>query len=91
MEYKGLYILLRLSDRVSYYTNYDIQGVALSISEVISEEENFYQIPLYAVAEQGTGDDKGQYRVISEPFFSVQEAKDWIDDTNYLNSLSKKE
>ena len=84
MEYKGFYILLRLSDRVSYYTNYDIQGIALSISEVISEEEDFYQIPLYAVAEQGTGDDAGQYRVIAEPFFTTSEAKDWIDD--YKNS-----
>ena len=88
MEYKGLYILLRLSDRVSYYTNYDTNGIALSISEVISEEDNFYQVPLYAVAEQGTGDDEGQYRVISEPFFSVEDAKDWIDDYRYLKSDS---
>ena len=88
MEYKGLYILLRLSDRVSYYTNYDTNGIALSISEVISEEDNFYQVPIYAVAEQGTGDDEGQYRVISEPFFSVEEAKDWIDDYHYLKSDS---
>lgn len=84
MEYKGLYILLRLSDRVSYYENFDNVGNALSISEVISEEENFYQIPIYAVAEQGTGDDTGQYRVIAEPFFTTFEAKDWID--NYKNS-----
>jgi len=88
MEYKGLYILLRLSDRVSYYTNYDTNGIALSISEVISEEDDFYQVPLYAVAEQGTGDDEGQYRVISEPFFSVEDAKDWIDDYQYLKSDS---
>lgn len=88
MEYKGLYILLRLSDRVSYYTNYDTNGIALSISEVISEEDDFYQVPLYAVAEQGTGDDEGQYRVISEPFFSIEEAKDWIDDYRYLKSDS---
>lgn len=88
MEYKGLYILLRLSDRVSYYTNYDTNGIALSISEVISEEDDFYQVPLYAVAEQGTGDDEGQYRVISEPFFSVEETKDWIDDYHYLKSDS---
>ena len=79
MKYKGLYILLRLSDRVSYYTNYNRTGVALSISEVISEEEDFYQVPLYAVAEQGTGDDEGQYRIISEPFYSTDEAKEWID------------
>lgn len=91
MEYKGLYILLRLSDRVSYYTNYDAQGIALSISEVISEDEDFYQVPLYAVAEQGTGDDEGQYRVISEPFFSVDEAKEWIDEYHYLKEDSKKE
>lgn len=88
MEHKGLYILLRLSDRVSYYTNYNTNGIALSISEVISEEDDFYQVPLYAVAEQGTGDDEGQYRVISEPFFSVEEAKDWIDDYHYLKSDS---
>lgn len=80
MEYKGFYILLRLSDRVSYYTNFDNIGNALSISEVISEEDEFYQIPLWAIAEQGTGDDEGQYRILSEPFFSVEEAKDWIDD-----------
>ena len=80
MEYKGFYILLRLSDRVSYYTNFDNIGNALSISEVISEEGEFYQIPLWAIAEQGTGDDEGQYRILSEPFFSVEEAKDWIDD-----------
>lgn len=80
MEYKGFYILLRLSDRVSYYTNFDNIGNALSISEVISEEDEFYQIPLWAIAEQGTGDDGGQYRILSEPFFSVEEAKDWIDD-----------
>lgn len=79
MEYKGLYILLRLSDRVSYYTTYDRNGVALSISEVLSDEDNFYQVPIYSVAEQGTGDDKGQYRIISEPFFSPDEAKEWID------------
>lgn len=84
MEYKGLYILLRLSDRVSYYENFDNVGNALSISEVISEEENFYQIPIYAIAEQGTEDDTGQYRVIAEPFFTTSEAKDWIDD--YKNS-----
>lgn len=59
MEYKGFYILLRLSDRVSYYTNFDNIGNALSISEVISEEDEFYQIPLWAIAEQGTGDDEG--------------------------------
>ena len=80
MEYKGFYILLRLSDRVSYYTNFDNVGNALSISEVISEEDEFYQIPLWAIAEQGTGDDEGQYRILSEPFFSAEEAKDWIDD-----------
>lgn len=80
MEYKGFYILLRLSDRVSYYTNFDNIGNALSISEVISEEDEFYQIPLWAIAEQGTGDDEGQYRILSEPFFSVEDAKDWIDD-----------
>lgn len=80
MEYKGFYILLRLSDRVSYYTNFDNIGNALSISEVISEEDEFYQIPLWAIAEQGTGDDEGQYRILSELFFSVEEAKDWIDD-----------
>ena len=80
MEYKGFYILLRLSDRVSYYTNFDNIGNTLSISEVISEEDEFYQIPLWAIAEQGTGDDEGQYRILSEPFFSVEEAKDWIDD-----------
>lgn len=80
MEYKGFYILLRLSDRVSYYTNFDNIGNALSISEVISEEDEFYQIPLWAIAEQGTGDDEGQYRILSEPFFSVEEAKDWVDD-----------
>lgn len=88
MEYKGFYILLRLSDRVSYYTNFDNIGNALSISEVISEEDEFYQIPLWAIAEQGTGDDEGQYRIISEPFFSVEEAKDWIDDYYYLKSDS---
>lgn len=88
MEYKGFYILLRLSDRVSYYTNFDNIGNALSISEVISEEDEFYQIPLWAIAEQGTGDDEGQYRVLSEPFFSVEEAKDWIDDYYYLKSDS---
>ena len=88
MEYKGFYILLRLSDRVSYYTNFDNIGNALSISEVISEEDEFYQIPLWAIAEQGTGDDEGQYRIISEPFFSVEEAKDWIDDYHYLKSDS---
>lgn len=80
MEYKGFYILLRLSDRVSYYTNFDNIGNALSISEVISEEDEFYQIPLWAIAEQGTGDDEGQYRILSEPFFSVEDAKNWIDD-----------
>lgn len=80
MEYKGFYILLRLSDRVSYYTNFDNIGNVLSISEVISEEDEFYQIPLWAIAEQGTGDDEGQYRILSEPFFSVEDAKDWIDD-----------
>lgn len=79
MEYKGFYILLRLSDRVSYYTNFDNVGNALSISEVISEEDEFYQVPLWAIAEQGTGDDKGQFRVISEPYYSVDEAKEWID------------
>lgn len=79
MEYKGFYILLRLSDRVSYYTNFDNVGNALSISEVISEEDEFYQIPLWAIAEQGTGDDEGQFRVISEPYYSVDEAKEWID------------
>lgn len=79
MEYKGFYILLRLSDRVSYYTNFDNIGNALSISEVISEEDEFYQVPLWAVAEQGTGDDEGQFRVISEPYYSVDEAKEWID------------
>lgn len=79
MEYKGFYILLRLSDRVSYYTNFDNIGNALSISEVISEEDEFYQVPLWAIAEQGTGDDKGQFRIISEPFYSVEEAKEWID------------
>lgn len=79
MEYKGFYILLRLSDRVSYYTNFDNIGNALSISEVISEEDEFYQIPLWAIAEQGTGDDKGQFRIISEPYYSVEEAKEWID------------
>ncbi len=79
MEYKGFYILLRLSDRVSYYTNFDNVGNALSISEVISEEDEFYQIPLWAIAEQGTGDDKGQFRIISEPYYSVDEAKAWID------------
>ena len=84
MEYKGFYILLRLSDRVSYYTNFDNIGNALSISEVISEEDEFYQIPLWAIAEQGTGDDEGQYRILSEPFFSVEDAKDWIDDYYYL-------
>lgn len=88
MEYKGFYILLRLSDRVSYYTNFDNIGNALSISEVISEEDEFYQIPLWAIAEQGTGDDEGQYRIISEPFFSVEDAKDWIDDYYYLKSDS---
>ena len=88
MEYKGFYILLRLSDRVSYYTNFDNVGNALSISEVISEEDEFYQIPLWAIAEQGTGDDEGQYRILSEPFFSVEEAKDWIDDYYYLKSDS---
>ena len=88
MEYKGFYILLRLSDRVSYYTNFDNIGNTLSISEVISEEDEFYQIPLWAIAEQGTGDDEGQYRIISEPFFSVEEAKDWIDDYYYLKSDS---
>lgn len=88
MEYKGFYILLRLSDRVSYYTNFDNIGNALSISEVISEEDEFYQIPLWAIAEQGTGDDKGQYRILSEPFFSVEDAKDWIDDYYYLKSDS---
>lgn len=80
MEYKGFYILLRLSDRVSYYTNFDNIGNALSISEVISEEDKFYQVPLWVIAEQGTGDDEGQYHIISEPFFSVGDAKDWIDD-----------
>lgn len=79
MEYKGFYILLRLSDRVSYYTNFDNVGNALSISEVISEEDEFYQVPLWAIAEQGTGDDKGQFRIISEPYYSVEEAKEWID------------
>lgn len=79
MEYKGFYILLRLSDRVSYYTNFDNIGNALSISEVISEEDEFYQVPLWAIAEQGTGDDEGQFRVISEPYYSVDEAKEWID------------
>ena len=79
MEYKGFYILLRLSDRVSYYTNFDNVGNALSISEVISEEDEFYQIPLWAIAEQGTGDDKGQFKIISEPYYSVEEAKEWID------------
>lgn len=79
MEYKGFYILLRLSDRVSYYTNFDNVGNALSISEVISEEDEFYQVPLWAIAEQGTGDDEGQFRVISEPYYSVDEAKEWID------------
>jgi hypothetical protein len=79
MEYKGFYILLRLSDRVSYHTNFDNVGNALSISEVISEEDEFYQIPLWAIAEQGTGDDKGQFRIISEPYYSVEEAKEWID------------
>lgn len=88
MEYKGFYILLRLSDRVSYYTNFDNRGNALSISEVISEEDEFYQIPLWAIAEQGTGDDEGQYRILSEPFFSVEDAKDWIDDYYYLKSDS---
>lgn len=80
MEYKGFYILFRLSDRVSYYMNFDNIGNALSISEVISEEDEFYQIPLWAIAEQGTGDDEGRYRILSEPFFSVEEAKDWIND-----------
>lgn len=79
MEYKGFYILLRLSDKVSYYTNFDNVGNALSISEVISEEDEFYQVPLWAIAEQGTGDDEGQFRVISEPYYSVDEAKEWID------------
>lgn len=79
MEYKGFYILLRLSDRVSYYTNFDNVGNALSISEVISEEDEFYQVPLWAIAEQGTGDDEGQFRIISEPYYSVEEAKEWID------------
>ena len=88
MEYKGFYILLRLSDRVSYYTNFDNIGNALSISEVISEEDEFYQIPLWAIAEQGTGDDEGQYRILSEPFFSIEDAKDWIDDYHYLKSES---
>lgn len=88
MEYKGFYILLRLSDRVSYYTNFDNIGNALSISEVISEEDEFYQIPLWAIAEQGTGDDEGQYRILSEPFFSVEDAKDWIDDYYYLKTDS---
>lgn len=88
MEYKGFYILLHLSDRVSYYTNFDNIGNALSISEVISEEDEFYQIPLWAIAEQGTGDDEGQYRILSEPFFSVEDAKDWIDDYYYLKSDS---
>lgn len=88
MKYKGFYILLRLSDRVSYYTNFDNVGNALSISEVISEEDEFYQIPLWAIAEQGTGDDEGQYRILSEPFFSVEEAKDWIDNYYYLKSDS---
>ena len=80
MEYKGLYILLRLADRVSYYTSYDETGVALSISEVLSDEDDFLQVPLYAVAEQGTGDDEGQFRIISEPFNSVGEAKEYIDN-----------
>lgn len=88
MEYKGFYILLRLSDRVSYYTNFDNIGNALSISEVISEEDEFYQIPLWAIAERGTGDDEGQYRILSEPFFSVEDAKDWIDDYYYLKTDS---
>lgn len=88
MEYKGFYILLRLSDRVSYYTNFDNIGNALSISEVISEEDEFYQIPLWAIAEQGTEDDEGQYRILSEPFFSVEDAKDWIDDYYYLKTDS---
>lgn len=79
MEYKGLYILLRLSDRVSYYTNFDKVGNALSISEVLSDEDEFYQVPLWAIAEQGKGDDEGQFRIISEPFYSVDEAKEWID------------
>ena len=79
MEYKGFYILLRLSDRVSYYTNFDNVGNTLSISEVISEEDEFYQVPLWAIAEQGTGDDEGQFRIISEPYYSVEEAKEWID------------
>lgn len=79
MEYKGFYILLRLSDKVSYYTNFDNVGNALSISEVITEEDEFYQVPLWAIAEQGTGDDEGQFRVISEPYYSVDEAKEWID------------
>lgn len=91
MEYKGFYILLRLSDRVSYYTNFDNIGNALSISEVISEEDEFYQIPLWAIAEQGTGDDEGQYRILSEPFFSVEDAKDWIDDYYCQNQTPKKE
>ena len=88
MEYKGFYILLRLSDRVSYYTNFDNIGNALSISEVIPEEYEFYQIPLWAIAKQGTGDDEGQYHILSEPFFSVEEAKDWINDYHYLKSDS---
>lgn len=55
---------------------------------MISEEDEFYQIPLWAIAEQGTGDDEGQYHILSEPFFSVEEAKDWIDDYYYLKSDS---
>lgn len=79
MEYKGLYILVRHSNSVSYYTNFDKNGIAYSISEVINTED-FYEYPVYAVAEQGTGDDEGQFRVLSEPFNSVEEAKDWIDN-----------
>lgn len=79
MEYKGLYILVRHSNEVSYFTTYDTQGIALSISEVLTTND-FYESPIYAVAEQGTGDDTGQFRILAEPFDTVEEAKDWIDN-----------
>ena len=79
MEYKGLYILVRHSNSVSYYTNFDKNGIAYSISEVINTED-FYEYPVYAVAEQGTGDETGQFNILAEPFNTVEEAKDWIDN-----------
>lgn len=79
MEYKGLYILVRHSNEVSYFTQYDKQGVAYSISEVLTTND-FWEAPIYAVAEQGTGDDEGQFRILAEPFDTVEEAKDWIDN-----------